>query len=162
MASPAWATVASKSSPGSSTVLRQWPNTSRLMAPMMAVNACSTSTTVSPGMPGRSPSADRRHGGTQLVRDRPSLLVGAEPALLVRRQQRADQRDRHPGVGLDRVLRSVIAGDGRAEDQPPLVGMLEGPAPHGARHRQPALAAWSRSPASASSAARSASSANAS
>ena len=48
--------MASKSSSGSSTVLRQWPKTSRLMAPTIVVHASSVSTTFSTGMPGRSPS----------------------------------------------------------------------------------------------------------
>ena len=118
MDSPARATSASKSSPGSSTVLRQCPNTSRLMAPMMAVNACSTSTAVSPDRPGRSPSVTGATAARNSSVIGRALRVRMESAFLVRRQQWADQGERHAGVGLDRVLRGVIAGNGRAEDEP--------------------------------------------
>ena len=67
----------------------------------------------------------------------PSARV--EAAGLVRRHDRADQGRRHPGVGLDRVLRGVVARHRRAEDEAPLVRAFEGPEPHGAGHRQPAL-----------------------
>ena len=85
----------------------------------------------------QQPVAHGCHGRTQLRRHGLRLGARTESARLLRRHQRADEGRRHPRVRLDRVLRCLVARDGRAEDQPPLVGMREGPPAQGAGHRHP-------------------------
>ncbi len=89
---------------------------------------------------GQEPLAHGRHRCAR-ARPTPSVvtLVRAEAARLLGRHQRAHQGRGHPGVGLDGVLGRLVARDRGAEDQPPLVRVLEGPAPQGARDRQPTL-----------------------
>ena len=136
-----------RAGPDPSTVLRQCPNTSRLMGPIDVVQAWSAQHHRRDRQAREQTLGHRRHGGAQL---RPThgggdVPVDAEPARLLAATSGRTRAAATRRVRLDRVLGSLVAGDRGAEDQAPLVGVLEGPV-RGALRNRPASARRRRPP----------------
>ena len=131
--------VRSKYRSGSRMVLRQCPKTSRLMAPIMVVQAWMADTTVSGGMPGKRASVTGATASASSAETADGVVDRAETSGLSGLDDRAHHGRSGPGVGGDGVLGRLVARNGRPEDEAPLVRAGQRPAPDGPGHLREAL-----------------------